>query len=115
MEASSRIGSDVTHTATPYAAPVLLVRFSLPVGAHRGVYNHRMSPTAPPSTAVALGIERLLEIDRPLVTGRRVGLVCNPASIDGGFRHSSDRLAEDPDVTLAALFGPQHGFRSDLQ
>src|SRR5262245_26476255 len=26
-----------------------------------------------------------------------------------------DWLFEDPDLTLAALFGPQHGFRSDLQ
>ena len=74
-----------------------------------------MSPTAPSSTTVALGIDRLLEIDRRLIAGRRVGLVCNPASVDGSLRHSSDRLAEDPDVNLTALFGPQHGFRSDLQ
>jgi len=74
-----------------------------------------MSSTASPSTVVALGIDRLLEIDRRLIAGRRVGLVCNPASIDGTLRHSSDRLAGDPDLKLAALFGPQHGFRSDLQ
>ena len=74
-----------------------------------------MSLTAPSSTVVALGIDRLLEIDRRLIAGRRVGLVCNPASVDGSLRHSSDRLAQDSDLTLAALFGPQHGFRSDLQ
>ena len=74
-----------------------------------------MSATISASTAVALGIDRLLETDRPLVAGRRVGVVCNPASIDGAFRHTADRLVEDPDVTVAALFGPQHGFRSDLQ
>jgi uncharacterized protein YbbC (DUF1343 family) len=74
-----------------------------------------MSLTTPLSTVVGLGIDRLLEIDRRLIAGRRVGLVCNPASVDGSLRHSSDRLAEDPDVTLVALFGPQHGFRSDLQ
>jgi len=74
-----------------------------------------MSSTASPSTVVALGIDRLLEIDRRLIAGRRVGLVCNPASVDGTLRHSSDRLAGDPDLKLAALFGPQHGFRSDLQ
>lgn len=64
---------------------------------------------------VTLGIDRLLERDRTLVEGRRVGLVCNPASIDAAFRHSADRLADDAGVRLAALFGPQHGFRSDLQ
>jgi uncharacterized protein YbbC (DUF1343 family) len=64
---------------------------------------------------VSLGIDRLLGADRALVKGRRIGVVCNPASIDGRFRHTADRLVEDPDLTVAALFGPQHGFRSDLQ
>lgn len=44
-----------------------------------------------------------------------MGLVANPASIDAGFVHVSDLIASLPGVTLAALFGPQHGFRSDLQ
>jgi uncharacterized protein YbbC (DUF1343 family) len=74
----------------------------------------------PPSTAagpqtVSLGIDRLLGPDRQLVEGQRVGVVCNPASIDSGFRHTVDRLIEDPGVTVSAIFGPQHGFRSDLQ
>jgi uncharacterized protein YbbC (DUF1343 family) len=64
---------------------------------------------------ITLGIDRLLGAERALVEGRRVGLVCNPASIDAAFRHSADRLAGDGGITLAALFGPQHGFRSDLQ
>jgi uncharacterized protein YbbC (DUF1343 family) len=74
-----------------------------------------MSATVSASTAVALGIDRLLDTDHSLVAGRRVGVVCNPASIDSAFRHTVDRLVEDPDVTVAALFGPQHGVRSDLQ
>jgi len=41
--------------------------------------------------------------------------VCNHASVGPGFRHIVDRLAEAPDVRLAAVFGPQHGFRSDVQ
>jgi len=74
----------------------------------------------PSSTAVARqivspGIDRLLTADRGLIAGKRIGLVCNPASVDADLRHSADRLAADPEVTLAALFGPQHGFRSDLQ
>jgi uncharacterized protein YbbC (DUF1343 family) len=62
---------------------------------------------------VVLGSERLLESDT--LNGRRVGIVCNPASIDGEFRHVADRLSADTRVRLAALFGPQHGFRSDVQ
>jgi len=64
---------------------------------------------------VRLGLERLLDgPDRKLIAGQRVGLVCNPASIDSRIVHASDRLLSG-DWTLTALFGPQHGFRSDLQ
>jgi uncharacterized protein YbbC (DUF1343 family) len=64
---------------------------------------------------VRLGLERLLDgPDRKLIVGQRVGLVCNPASIDRDIVHASDRLLQG-DWTLTALFGPQHGFRSDLQ
>ena len=52
--------------------------------------------------------------DKQLLRGRTVGLVCNPASIDGQFRHVIDRAA-GAGVTVGAIFGPQHGFRSDLQ
>jgi len=62
---------------------------------------------------VVPGSERLLESG--LLAGRRVGIVCNPASIDGEFRHVADRLAADARLRLAAIFGPQHGFRSDVQ
>jgi uncharacterized protein YbbC (DUF1343 family) len=65
---------------------------------------------------VRLGIERLLDgPDRSLIAGQRVGVVCNPASIDARFRHAADRFASGGDWTLSAIFGPQHGFRSDLQ
>jgi uncharacterized protein YbbC (DUF1343 family) len=47
--------------------------------------------------------------------GRRIGVVANPASIDGAFRHVVDRAAGAPGMALAAIFGPQHGFRADLQ
>jgi uncharacterized protein YbbC (DUF1343 family) len=73
------------------------------------------SPAGTARQVVSPGIDRLLTVDRSLIAGRRVGLVCNPASVDAEFRHSADRLFEDPDITLTALFGPQHGFRSDLQ
>jgi uncharacterized protein YbbC (DUF1343 family) len=63
--------------------------------------------------SVLLGSDRLLDADT--LKGCRVGIVCNPASIDGRFRHIADRLAADPRLTLGALFGPQHGFRSDVQ
>ena len=63
--------------------------------------------------SVHLGSDRLLDSDD--LDGRRVGIVCNPASVDGELRHIVDRLAQHPRAHLAAIFGPQHGFRSDVQ
>ncbi len=62
---------------------------------------------------VTLGLERLLASDR--LRGCRVGLLCNAASVDGSLLHAADRLAASPEVTLAALFTPQHGWRADVQ
>jgi uncharacterized protein YbbC (DUF1343 family) len=64
---------------------------------------------------VMTGLECLLDRIRGGAIRGRVGLVCNPASVDAGLTHAADRLARAEGVTLAALFGPQHGFRSDLQ
>jgi uncharacterized protein YbbC (DUF1343 family) len=63
--------------------------------------------------SVCLGSERLLASSR--LDGARVGIVCNPASVDRTLRHVADRLATHPTARLAAIFGPQHGFRSDVQ
>src|SRR5213594_4097773 len=60
-----------------------------------------------------LGSERLLA--STALDGARVGLVCNPASVDRRLRHVADAVAAHPRARLAALFGPQHGFRSDVQ
>jgi len=62
---------------------------------------------------VVLGSERLLA--STALNGARVGLVSNPASVDRQLRHIADHLAVHQDARLAALFGPQHGFRSDVQ
>jgi uncharacterized protein YbbC (DUF1343 family) len=60
-----------------------------------------------------LGSERLLASGD--LDGAGVAVVCNPASVDRDLRHVADRVAAHPRARLAAIFGPQHGFRSDLQ
>jgi uncharacterized protein YbbC (DUF1343 family) len=62
-----------------------------------------------------LGIERLCESAVGLISGMRVGLVCNQASVDHDLRHSADLLRSREGVDLRALFGPQHGIRGDVQ
>jgi uncharacterized protein YbbC (DUF1343 family) len=59
-----------------------------------------------------LGTDVLFE--RDLLRGRTIGLVSNPASVNAALDHTADR-AEAHGLHLGALFGPQHGFRSDLQ
>ena len=68
------------------------------------------APASPSLTArrtVAPGIDRLLTTDRRLVAGKRIGVVCNPASVNGRFAHTADRLVEDPDLRVTAIFGPR--------
>jgi uncharacterized protein YbbC (DUF1343 family) len=60
-----------------------------------------------------LGSERLISSAR--LNGLRVGVLANPASIDHGYGHVVDRLGEATNCTLAAIFGPQHGYQSSLQ
>jgi uncharacterized protein YbbC (DUF1343 family) len=50
-----------------------------------------------------------------LQQGRKFGLVCNQASVDRGFRHASDALAQKYPGQLRAIFGPQHGLWSTEQ
>ena len=64
---------------------------------------------------VQLGLERLLEEVPASIRRARVGLICNQASVDHGFRHAADLVHEHPDIDLRALFGPQHGIRGDVQ
>jgi len=66
-----------------------------------------------PAPSVRLGSDVLLCSNR--LKGAKVGVVCNHASIDRAFLHVIDRVAMYEGVTLAAIFGPQHGFRSDVQ
>ncbi|HTK26311.1 MAG TPA: DUF1343 domain-containing protein [Pyrinomonadaceae bacterium] len=68
------------------------------------------------SARTRLGVEVLLSEKIDLIRGRRVGLVCNQASVlPETFRHAADVFHEHPDIDLTTLFGPQHGIRGDVQ
>jgi uncharacterized protein YbbC (DUF1343 family) len=47
--------------------------------------------------------------------GQRVGAIVNPTSVDAGFHHLADLLVAADDVSLCALFGPEHGVRGEAQ
>jgi uncharacterized protein YbbC (DUF1343 family) len=65
-----------------------------------------------------LGIDRLLS-DKSLqkeLSGQRLALLGNQASMTLDFQHSLDALALKPEIfKLTAAFGPQHGMRGEKQ
>lgn len=93
------------------------VRAALARNGHAQKHQGRSYGQIPKLTKrkITLGLERLLTEQLELLTGARIGLVCNQASVDHNFRHGADLLHEHPDVNVTALFGPQHGIRGDVQ
>lgn len=64
---------------------------------------------------VRLGLELFLEREVEGLKGARVGLICNPSSVDHQFRHAADLFFRHPGINLTALYGPQHGIRGETQ
>jgi uncharacterized protein YbbC (DUF1343 family) len=64
---------------------------------------------------VRTGLEQLLADPPAWIEGRRLGLLCNPASVDGRLRHARDLLNLRFPGALRALFSPQHGFFAEKQ
>lgn len=67
------------------------------------------------SNELKLGVEILLEEQKSLIEGKRVGLITNPTGVDQDLNSIVDLLHNDPDVDLTALYGPEHGVRGDAQ
>ena len=65
--------------------------------------------------AVKTGLERLLTEEVGRLKGRKIGLCCNPTTVDQSYRHIVELFHEHPDIELVALFGPEHGIRGEAQ
>lgn len=63
--------------------------------------------------AVKAGADVLFESKMDLIEGKRIGLVTNHTAILSNGKHLADVLHSTQNVTLAALFGPEHGVRGD--
>jgi uncharacterized protein YbbC (DUF1343 family) len=63
---------------------------------------------------VKTGIEVLRENNFDILKNKRVGLITNPTGVDSKLKSTVDILFEAPGVTLAALYGPEHGVRGDF-
>ncbi len=47
--------------------------------------------------------------------GMRVGVIVNPTSVDAQLRHLIDLMHAADNVTVGAIFGPEHGVRGEAQ
>jgi uncharacterized protein YbbC (DUF1343 family) len=63
---------------------------------------------------VESGLDVLCNQRLDLVRGRRVGVLCHPASVAADLTHAVDRLIE-VGVKPARLYGPEHGVRGEAQ
>lgn len=62
-----------------------------------------------------LGLDVLISEQPSLLRGRRVGLITNPTGVDANLVPTIERLRAMEGVTLAALYGPEHGVRGNAQ
>jgi uncharacterized protein YbbC (DUF1343 family) len=65
--------------------------------------------------SVRPGLDVLLTERLDLVMGKRVGLITNPTGVRADLTSGIDALHTQAGVTLAALFGPEHGVRGQAQ
>jgi len=64
---------------------------------------------------VITGLENFCQNPLSGLDGCRLGLLCNPASVDRHFRHARELIAQRYPGQLKALYAPQHGFHADKQ
>jgi len=64
---------------------------------------------------VQTGLARLASEGSSLLDGRRLGLLVNATSVDAQLRHAIDLLRARRELSVTALFGPEHGVRGDAQ
>ncbi len=62
---------------------------------------------------VLVGADVLLNEKYDLIKNKRIGIITNHTAILGNGTHLVDTLSTKKDVTISALFGPEHGIRGN--
>ncbi len=65
--------------------------------------------------SVSTGLEELLRAPPDWLRGLRMGLLCNPASVDRSLNHAVARTREAFPGNPVVIFSPQHGFFAEKQ
>lgn len=66
-------------------------------------------------TKIATGLENLVRHTPAGLGRKRLGLLCNQASVDSSFNHARDIIEKLFPGALKAIFSPQHGFFAEKQ
>jgi uncharacterized protein YbbC (DUF1343 family) len=64
---------------------------------------------------VISGLEAFLASPPRSLANARLGLLCNQASVDSGYRHARNLVAGKVGRRLRTLFSPQHGIFGEKQ
>ena len=64
---------------------------------------------------IQTGIERLIKEPGQWLSQERIGLLCNPASVDSQLDHARLLIDKTFPQQLKALYSPQHGFFAEKQ
>ncbi|MGQ9819056.1 MAG: exo-beta-N-acetylmuramidase NamZ family protein [Candidatus Kapaibacteriales bacterium] len=67
-----------------------------------------------PYPRIKLGVDILIEQNFSLLTGQRVGLLCNSASRASDGKLSVEHFISAPNFDLKAIFTPEHGFYGNI-
>jgi uncharacterized protein YbbC (DUF1343 family) len=65
--------------------------------------------------SVRTGLECFVKSPPEWLKGHRLGILCNPASVDTSFEHTRKLIQSVFPNQVTALFSPQHGFFSEKQ
>jgi uncharacterized protein YbbC (DUF1343 family)/CubicO group peptidase (beta-lactamase class C family) len=121
---SSRLHPDGKGDVTPLRARIATVAASaiesVPASTRTLAYTGRdfgpapPAPAAAPANPVVTGLDAMRGDAFAALRGKRVGLVTNHTGLARDGATAIDLLHDAKDVTLAALFSPEHGIRGVL-
>lgn len=106
---SNRLHPDGKGKVNPLAGRIA----NIAAGALRTPVDEKFRSSAASAPAV-LGIDVLADDNFKILKGKRVGLITNHTGLNADGERTVDLLHRAPDVELAGLFSPEHGFEGTL-
>jgi len=65
-------------------------------------------------SSIKLGVDVFFEKDFKKLKGKNIGLITNHSAIDRSFKPTIDKFLENKELSLKAIFSPEHGIDGDI-